>query len=156
MVDLSFALGDPRVEYIRAKLARLKGVLLFVSGKGGVGKSTIATLTSFSLMSRGFKVGCKGPVAHCPWNRVGWVNGVGGPTRTGAVCIGCTEPGFTDSFEPFYEKLPYVGVARETLRNVTVATLGATAVAGAVAGIWALLRGRGGGSGVKEGDSSTS
>ena len=57
MVDLSFALGDPRVEYIRAKLARLKGVLLFVGGKGGVGKSTIATLTSFSLMSRGFKVG---------------------------------------------------------------------------------------------------
>jgi hydrogenase small subunit len=101
-------------------------------------------------------VGCKGPVAHCPWNRVGWINGVGGPTRTGAVCIGCTEPGFTDSFEPFYEKLPYAGVARETLRNVTVATLGVAAAAGVVAGVWTLLRGRGGGSGAKEGGSSTS
>jgi len=91
-------------------------------------------------------VGCKGPVAHCPWNRVGWINGVGGPTRTGAVCIGCTEPGFTDSFEPFYEKLPYAGVARETLRNVTLGAIAASAVAGLAAGVWALARGRGGSS----------
>jgi ATP-binding protein involved in chromosome partitioning len=57
VVNLSFTFEDPRVEYIRGKLARLKGVLVFVSGKGGVGKSTIATLTSLSLLSRGFKVG---------------------------------------------------------------------------------------------------
>ncbi len=53
-----------------------------------------------------YEVGCKGPITHCPWNRVGWVNGVGGPVRTGAPCIGCTEPGFTDAFEPFYKKIP--------------------------------------------------
>lgn len=52
-----------------------------------------------------FAVGCKGPISNCPWNKVGWVSGVGGPTRTGAVCIGCTMPGFTDSYEPFYQPL---------------------------------------------------
>ena len=97
-------------------------------------------------------VGCKGPISHCPWNRVGWVNGVGGPTRTGAVCIGCTEPGFSDSFEPFYEKIPYVGVARETLRNVTLGALAVSAAAGVAAGVWALMRGRGGGSSSSEGE----
>ncbi len=53
-----------------------------------------------------YSVGCKGPIAHCPWNKVGWVNGVGGPVRTGGPCTGCTEPGFTDEFEPFYQKIP--------------------------------------------------
>ena len=53
-----------------------------------------------------FAVGCKGPVSNCPWNKLGWVNGVGGPTRTGGVCIGCTMPGFTDAYEPFYQPLP--------------------------------------------------
>jgi len=52
-----------------------------------------------------FMVGCKGPISNCPWNKVGWVNGVGGPTRTGGVCIGCTMPGFTDAYEPFYKPL---------------------------------------------------
>ncbi|QIW24047.1 hyaluronate lyase [Sulfolobus sp. S-194] len=52
-----------------------------------------------------FEVGCKGPVSNCPWNKYGWVGGVGGPTRTGAVCIGCTMPGFTDLYEPFYKPL---------------------------------------------------
>ncbi|MFN3805420.1 MAG: hyaluronate lyase, partial [Pyrobaculum sp.] len=85
-------------------------------------------------------VGCKGPISHCPWNRVGWVNGVGGPTRTGAVCIGCTEPGFTDSFEPFYAKLPYVGVSREVLTNATLGILAAAAVAGVASGLWSLKR----------------
>ncbi len=52
-----------------------------------------------------YAVGCKGPVSNCPWNKVGWVNGIGGPTRTGGVCIGCTMPGFTDAYEPFYKPL---------------------------------------------------
>ena len=87
-----------------------------------------------------YAVGCKGPVSHCPWNKVGWVNGVGGPTRTGGVCIGCTEPGFTDSFEPFYQKLPYVGASVEELkRDVAVGAATITAV-GVIAGIWAHLR----------------
>ncbi|MGB9786861.1 MAG: hyaluronate lyase [Infirmifilum uzonense] len=52
-----------------------------------------------------YAVGCKGPISNCPWNKLGWVNGVGGPTRTGGVCIGCTMPGFTDAYEPFYKPL---------------------------------------------------
>ncbi len=53
-----------------------------------------------------FAVGCKGPIANCPWNKVGWVAGIGGPVRQGGVCIACTMPGFTDSYEPFYVALP--------------------------------------------------
>jgi len=52
-----------------------------------------------------YAVGCKGPISNCPWNKLGWVNGIGGPTRTGGVCIGCTMPGFTDAYEPFYKPL---------------------------------------------------
>ncbi len=89
-----------------------------------------------------FAVGCKGPVSNCPWNKVGWVNGVGGPTRTGGVCIGCTEPGFTDYFEPFYEKLPYVGASTEQLKNAAITGAAAIAAAGVAAGVWAHLRSR--------------
>ena len=89
-----------------------------------------------------YAVGCKGPVSHCPWNKVGWVNGVGGPTRTGGVCIGCTEPGFTDYFEPFYEKLPYVGASTEQLKNAAITGAAAIAAAGVAAGVWAHLRSR--------------
>ncbi|ABM81196.1 hydrogenase [Hyperthermus butylicus] len=53
-----------------------------------------------------FSVGCKGPISNCPYNKIGWVNGVGGPTRTGGVCIGCTMPGFMDAYEPYYKPLP--------------------------------------------------
>ena len=68
-----------------------------------------------------FAVGCKGPVSNCPWNKLGWVNGIGGPTRTGGVCIGCTMPGFTDAYEPFYQALPS-----------PVTPTGTTAIAGLV------------------------
>ncbi len=89
-----------------------------------------------------YSIGCKGPISHCPWNRVGWVNGVGGPTRVGGPCIGCTEPGFTDEFEPFYEKLPYVGASVRQLEQVAVITAAGIAAAGVVGGIWTELRGR--------------
>jgi Ni,Fe-hydrogenase I small subunit len=74
-----------------------------------------------------YAVGCKGPISNCPWNKLGWVNGVGGPTRTGGVCIGCTMPGFTDSYEPFYKPLqaPRVPSGLE----------GAAAVAALLAGV---------------------
>ena len=75
-----------------------------------------------------FAVGCKGPISNCPWNKVGWVNGVGGPTRTGGVCIGCTMPGFTDAFEPFYKPLN-APMAPST--RATAAASAAAAVAGA-------------------------
>ena len=87
-----------------------------------------------------YAVGCKGPISNCPWNKVGWVNGVGGPTRTGGVCIGCTMPGFTDAYEPFYEKLPYVGASKESLKKVLTTGGLATLAAGVLAGIWAYGR----------------
>ncbi len=81
-----------------------------------------------------YAVGCKGPRSHCPWNKVGWVNGVGGPTRTGGVCIACTMPGFTDSWEPFYEKLPYVGASIQELEKYVGAGAAALVAAGVIAG----------------------
>ena len=54
-----------------------------------------------------FKLGCKGPLARCDVPERGWINGVGGCPNSGGPCIGCTEPGFPDLFEPFTEaKLP--------------------------------------------------
>lgn len=74
-----------------------------------------------------FALGCKGPVSHCPWNKVGWINGVGGPTNRGAICIGCTNPGFSDSYEPFFKPLP----APEPLSS---SVIGAGIIAGLAAG----------------------
>ena len=73
-----------------------------------------------------FQVGCKGPVSNCPWNEVGWIDGVGGPTRTGGVCIGCTMPGFPDKFEPFYKPLQAPELPDLTMLAGTVA--GAAAI----------------------------
>jgi len=87
-----------------------------------------------------FALGCKGPIANCPWNKLGWVNGIGGPTRTGAICIGCTNPGFSDSFEPFYKPLP----APEPLKPSYLVTgiVGGTIAGGAAALGLSLLRER--------------
>lgn len=76
-----------------------------------------------------FAVGCKGPISNCPWNKFGWVGGEGGPTRTGGVCIGCTMPGFTDAFEPFYKPLP---APEKPTVEATVAGTAAALVAGGV------------------------
>ncbi len=77
-----------------------------------------------------FSVGCKGPIANCPYNKVGWVNGVGGPTRAGGVCIGCTMPGFMDAYEPFYKPLPAPVPPQATS---TLAAMVGAAVVGAAA-----------------------
>jgi hydrogenase small subunit len=74
-----------------------------------------------------FSVGCKGPISNCPWNKVGWIAGVGGPVRAGGVCIGCTMPGFSDAYEPFWKALP-----APTLPPVS--TIAAAAGAGVVLG----------------------
>ena len=47
------------------------------------------------------KLGCWGPVVNCNVPRRGWIGGVGGCPNVGGVCIGCTMPGFPDSFMPF-------------------------------------------------------
>jgi len=79
-----------------------------------------------------FSVGCKGPASNCPWNKVGWVNGVGGPTRTGGVCIGCTMPGFMDAYEPFYKPLP-APTAPPATASVVGSIVGAAVVGAAAA-----------------------
>ncbi|MDI6860441.1 MAG: P-loop NTPase [Caldisericia bacterium] len=48
---------DPRVTYLEKKLDRIKRVWAVVSGKGGVGKSTIASVISLLLKEKGFKTG---------------------------------------------------------------------------------------------------
>jgi len=47
-------------------------------------------------------LGCNGPVtrADCPSRK--WNNGTNWCIGAGAICIGCTENGFPDSFSPFY------------------------------------------------------
>lgn len=52
------------------------------------------------------ELGCWGPVSQCNVPTRGWINGVGGCTQAGGICIGCTMPGFPDKFTPFYEKPP--------------------------------------------------
>lgn len=87
-------------------------------------------------------VGCKGPVSHCPWNRLGWVNGVGGCTRQGSVCMGCHEPGFTDSYEPFFQKLPYVFASDEALRAALAGIVAGAAAVGAAGAVAAFAKAR--------------
>ncbi len=78
-----------------------------------------------------FAVGCKGPVSNCPWNKVGWINGVGGPTRTGGVCIGCTMPGFTDAYEEFYK--PLHAVSKVPFKSMLGGLAAGAAIGGALA-----------------------
>ena len=52
------------------------------------------------------EVGCWGPVVQCNINKRGAINHVGGCMNVGAPCIGCTMPGFPDSFAPFYKTPP--------------------------------------------------
>lgn len=52
------------------------------------------------------EVGCWGPVVQCNINKRGAVGNMGGCMNVGAPCIGCTMPGFPDSFAPFYQTPP--------------------------------------------------
>lgn len=52
------------------------------------------------------EIGCWGPVVQCNINRRGAINHVGGCMNVGSPCIGCTMPGFPDSFSPFYKRPP--------------------------------------------------
>lgn len=50
-------------------------------------------------------IGCKGPIAHCDVPQRGFIEGEGGCTTVGGICIGCTEPQFPDKpFAPFLAK----------------------------------------------------
>jgi hydrogenase small subunit len=52
------------------------------------------------------EIGCWGPVVQCNITSRGAINHLGGCMNTGAVCIGCTMPGFPDRFSPFYKRPP--------------------------------------------------
>lgn len=64
------------------------------------------------------EVGCWGPVVQCNINKRGALNGHGGCMNIGAPCIGCTMPGFPDSFAPFYATPPGT-IVSSTLSRVT-------------------------------------
>jgi len=64
------------------------------------------------------EVGCWGPVVQCNINKRGAMNGQGGCMNIGAPCIGCTMPGFPDSFAPFYSTPPGT-IVSSTLSRVT-------------------------------------
>jgi hydrogenase small subunit len=54
-----------------------------------------------------FELGCKGPIAHCDASIRSWNNKVNWCVRSGAPCMGCTEPTFPDhDGEGLYAKLP--------------------------------------------------
>lgn len=50
-------MSDPRLEVIGLRLVGVKGIVAVTSGKGGVGKSMIATVLALALRKRGLKVG---------------------------------------------------------------------------------------------------
>jgi ATP-binding protein involved in chromosome partitioning len=50
-------MADPRPEVISRRLAHVKRIIAVSSGKGGVGKSVIATTLALILNRRGFRVG---------------------------------------------------------------------------------------------------
>ena len=52
------------------------------------------------------ELGCWGPVVQCNITSRGAINHMGGCMNTGGICIGCTMPGFPDSFAPFYKMPP--------------------------------------------------
>ncbi len=57
---------DPRVAIINKRLTEVKRVLAIGSGKGGVGKSLIATCLSLILSRKGYKVGLMDLDFNCP------------------------------------------------------------------------------------------
>ena len=64
------------------------------------------------------EIGCWGPVVQCNINKRGAINHVGGCMNVGAPCIGCTMPGFPDSFAPFY-KMPPGTLVSSTVSKAT-------------------------------------
>jgi hydrogenase small subunit len=49
------------------------------------------------------KLGCKGPITHGDCNSRKWNNGLTSCVISGCFCIGCTEPGFPEGMQPFFE-----------------------------------------------------
>lgn len=64
-----------------------------------------------------FFLGCRGPMAHGPCNKLLWNGGRNSKTRCGVPCHGCTEPDFP-SAEPFFETRAVVDVPLELPEGV--------------------------------------
>ncbi len=92
-----------------------------------------------------YAVGCKGPIVSCPWNAIGWIidydpntgkflageEAPGACTKTGAPCIGCVMPGFSDAYEPFFEAAAAPRVPEGTDEALATVLLPAAAGVGA-------------------------
>ncbi len=64
-------------------------------------------------------LGCKGPITHCLVPSRGFIEGVGGCTTVGGICIGCTEPEFPDEpFSPFLKKAPAGAYIEESIGDI--------------------------------------
>jgi len=50
-------MGDPRISLISERLRSVRRIIAVSSGKGGVGKSLVASVLALTLARRGFKVG---------------------------------------------------------------------------------------------------
>ena len=61
---------DPDLAAIAARLAPIKHIVLVLSGKGGVGKSTFSAQLAFALAARGLEVG--GRPGGCRWPGALW------------------------------------------------------------------------------------
>jgi hydrogenase small subunit len=64
-------------------------------------------------------LGCKGPMTHCDAPKRGFIEGVGGCTTIGSLCIGCTEPEFPDApFSPFMSRASILAILKRSIRRL--------------------------------------
>ncbi|ATW26207.1 hydrogenase small subunit [Candidatus Formimonas warabiya] len=91
-----------------------------------------------------YKVGCKGPVtfADCPKRQ--WNNHINWPVKANTPCIGCVNPGFPDSSEPFFSPLPDISLPNIKVNATKVGLTAGGITAAAIAGHFtaSVLRGR--------------
>jgi len=50
-------MSDPRIDIIDRRLEKIKKIIAVSSGKGGVGKSVVASTLALNLRDQGYKVG---------------------------------------------------------------------------------------------------
>ncbi len=88
-----------------------------------------------------YKMGCKGPETfhNCPTQR--YNEKTSWPVAAGHGCVGCSEPQFWDTMNPFYKRLPHVpgfgieSTADKIGAGIAVATAAAFAAHGVVSAL---------------------
>ncbi|MBI4666050.1 MAG: hydrogenase small subunit [Nitrospinae bacterium] len=79
-----------------------------------------------------YKVGCKGPQTYNNCPTVEYNDSTSWPVKAGHGCVGCSEPDFWDTMQPFYERLPNIKVPGvEASADKVGLTLVGAALAGA-------------------------